>query len=394
MKLMDVREKLALKRQELIGLIEKGADVDGNYDVSVSTAEKCRALNTEINDLGVQAEMLVMAEKARSAQAQEERVIQRVPYGAGVAQHGEVKSFADAVFTEAKGYAPGVGFSVDCDVKTLMSTSAGLAPYAKPQPGVERLLGQKPLIADQIRVINIDQYAYPYFRQSTRTNSAAGIAEGAAAAESALAGTLVTAVAAKVGTNLPASEEILADVPEAREFLMEELGYMLRVKLDAYLLSGVVASNQPEGILNVSGILTRAQGSDSIHVALKKAMTDVDQYSDADVTAIIMHPSDFDTYYLAQASGSGEFLVTPTYLDGPIKRLLGVPVVTTTLTSAKTIVLGDFSKAVLAVRRGVRFDHADQHNDDFTKGIERWRATIRVAAAWRRPSAFNVLTLA
>ena len=84
-------------------------------------------------------------------------------------------------------------------------------------------------VLDLIDVINTDQYQYKYLEETTFTNNSAATAEGSALGENALAFTENTENIRKIGSFLPVTEELLADVSAVQGYLDSRLRTMVRL---------------------------------------------------------------------------------------------------------------------------------------------------------------------
>ena len=111
-------------------------------------------------------------------------------------------------------------------------------------------------ITDLIDVINTDNYQYKYLEETTFTNNSGAVAEGAAYGENALAFTERTENIRKIGSFLPVTEELLADVSAVQGYLDSRLRTMVRLAVGDQVLAGSGSGVNLTGILNKSGINT------------------------------------------------------------------------------------------------------------------------------------------
>ena len=80
--------------------------------------------------------------------------------------------------------------------------------------------------------------AIGYMREKTFTNAAAPVLEGGAKPESAMTFELVTAALKKIAHWIPATDEILDNVPTLRSYIDSRLRLGVELKLDDQLLNG------------------------------------------------------------------------------------------------------------------------------------------------------------
>jgi HK97 family phage major capsid protein len=159
---------------------------------------------------------------------------------------------------------------------------------------------------------------YAFMRQTTRTNNAAVVAEGAVKPTTVLS---VTRVEQSLQVVAHLSEGVprfwLLDNTALQDFIDNELRYGLGVALEAKVISDINGT---------SGIQAQVH-STSVLQTVRKGITklEVSGYSPA---AIVMHPGDFEGIELALASTNAiEHMSLP--FDAATRRLFGVPIAST-----------------------------------------------------------------
>ena len=212
--LTQVREKLATRQDELAKVFDQarvttdsgqkaydfnkvtclGADVKG----SIAVAEKVKAMNEELNELGSQAETLEAAEKAAGDHADRDKARDRFPMPGGKGNHasrGErIKSLGEMVTEEKaygewlkRGHPGGIDFSYDMLpsevlakglyvdtllTKALMTTAAGYAPESIRLPGFVDMVTRPLQLVDIIPLSQTGQAVIKYMEETTRTHAA------------------------------------------------------------------------------------------------------------------------------------------------------------------------------------------------------------------------------
>jgi HK97 family phage major capsid protein len=232
--------------------------------------------------------------------------------------------------------------------------------------------------------------------ETTVTNSAAEAAEGAAAAESALALTEQSQPVEKIATFIPTSEEQLEDVEGAAAYINNRLGYMIRARLDYQLLNGNGTPPNLKGTQNIGGSLqTQAKGTDPTPDAIHKGFTKIRGSTSglgfANPTVVFSHPNDWQDVVLLRTA-DGIYIFGGPMAPNP-NIIWGVPVCVTTAVAENTMLTGDFRQfADFRLKRGIQIEMSDGYSDYFVKGKFAMKATIRGAAVHYRTSAFCTIT--
>lgn len=249
---------------------------------------------------------------------------------------------------------------------------------------------------------------FGYNRQTTRTNNAAAIPDGAKKPTSIYT---LTRVDDRVRTIAHLSEPLsrfqLEDAEQLRSFVDDELRYGLDLELDDQVINGDATASgtvdNMRGILETVGIQTQAVDSDGL-VTTRKAVTKLETV-DLNPTGFVMSPADWEAIELEAMS---QYAANPTMspTDGILRRLWGIPVVVSNSMAAGTALLGAFaSSAILYVTGGVRVDWSENVYDpdalgegvgasDFERNMLRFRAERRANIAVTRPLGFVEIALA
>lgn len=415
-KLVETREKLD-RMQDLAGQVlkEAGEDLDfSNVEVfgdEMSTGEKVekfRALNTELADLTDEVKKLELAEQVKDqlhniAEARNRPAggqpahSQPSSNGDGRPRGGSIKAIGDR-FIESEEYETylkdrtqpvGVSFD-DVELKTLMSTTAGWAPDSDRTGRTVEAVTRPIQVLDLIPVAETDSNSVTYWEETTRTHSAAEVAEGSAYAEDAFEWTERTSQVRKIATSIPVTDEQLEDRAQVRSLLDQRLSFGVRQRLDSQVLNGNGTPPNLEGILNVTGIQTQAKGSDPTFDAIHKAMTKVRVTGRAMPGAIVLHPNDWEEIRLTRTA-DGIYILGNPAISGPM-TLFGIPVVLGDVIAEGTGLVGDFSNFCrLYDRRGISIQ-VGFVGAQFTEGKQTIRADMRAAFVVERPAAFSTVT--
>ncbi|SDG96959.1 phage major capsid protein, HK97 family [Pseudonocardia oroxyli] len=294
-----------------------------------------------------------------------------------------LKDFAGTV--EFKGRIKGhdsTPVTLDIDVKALLSSTSSAPQPLRSGRVIES--AQRPVgISEIIPVVETTRPKDVIFmREDLFTNAAAEIAEGGPYAESAFRVVPATLPIAKVGTWLPATDEVLDDSPQAENYLNVRLPFAVRQRFDSQILNGNGSAPNIRGFLNTAGILTQAKGGDTAYDAIAKAISVVGTTGRANATAVVLNPTDALALDITK-DANGNYIRAP----------YDVPHVVNDGIAAGTALVGDFlSFAELTVRRDVTVLVTNTHADYFTTGKLAIRADIRAALTVYRPAAFCQVT--
>ena len=197
-----------------------------------------------------------------------------------------------------------------------------------------------------------------------------------------------------------AHRNVLADEPQLRSIIDNELLYGLRLLEDSQILNGDGAGENLKGVLQTSGIQTYD------HTALGAAATPDDTKADAlrraatlsflayyEPSGIVMHPNDWEDIELTKDT-NGQYLVAVSVAMGGEPRVWRMPVVETPAIAEGTALVGAFGTgAQLYDREDASIRISEQHSDFFIRNAIVILAEQRLALAVKRPEAFVKVTL-
>lgn len=406
--LKEAEGKLAAKQAELKGIFdEAGPELDMSKVKSVAggdrqaVLEHIRALNAELDELGAKAgelrEIQAAADRAARIPGQRESGDGSDTKGAGDKHERELKSIgelftaSDAFKRKQRGQTSGPVSSVDVELKTLMTTSAGWAPEVTRTGRIAEYAYRPVQILDLIPQTTTGQAAVQYMEETTSMNAAAEVAEGGTYAESALALTEMTSNVRKIATFLPVTDEQLEDEPQARGLINNRLPLFVRLRLDGQVVNGNGTAPNLRGFLNVVGIQTQAKATDTAPDAVYKALTKIRVTGRATPGSVIMHPTDWQGIRLLKDS-TGQYIWGSPTEAGP-ERIWGLPVAQSDVIAQGTALAGDFATHTeLAMRRGIDVQISNSHGTFFVEGKQAIRADVRCALVVYRPAALCTVT--
>lgn len=395
--LIEKRGELKAKQDFLHQVFEQAGDqmdmgrvtlLEGD---SKGKAEKIKALNDELTDLGRQVDELRKLDEIRRGVQPGEKSVERPPLPEGEKKQGQVKGFADAimeskVLTDMKGRT----MSLDVEAKALFQTSAGWLPETTRTGRVVDYATTPIDVLDVIPIGSTGQAAVVYMEETTYTNGAVEVSEAGPFGESALALTEKSSVVQKIATWLPVTDEQIEDVEYVNGYLDRRLRDMVRQRLNGQVLTGNGTAPNLRGINNVVGIQTQAKGADPTPDAFYKAMVKVMTTGQANPNFIVMNPLDWQDIALLRTA-DGIYIWGSPQEGGP-QRLWALPVALSQSQTQNTGIVGDSAFWELAVRRDVDVQVTNSHSDFFVNGKQAIRADLRAALPVYRPAAFATVT--
>ncbi|PSJ42151.1 phage major capsid protein [Allosphingosinicella deserti] len=299
----------------------------------------------------------------------------------------EVKSFLENA---------GAGRRIGIDVKAITSGTTSGGPLAPAQRDNVVSMPLRPLlIRDLLPVIPVSSGSVEYPRQTTRTNNAATVAEGALKPESNYAFDLVPVPIRTVAHWTLASRQILDDAPQLRATIDNELLFGLGIVEDNQLLNGAGTGT------DLSGIYTNATGfaAGSLVVAAPTKLDVIaaailqNALANIPATGIVMHPSDWVGMQMIKDAAGGYIIGNPQETLQP--RLWGLPVVASQAMAPGTFLVGDFrGSATLYDRMAARVEISTEDSDNFRRNMVTLLAEERVGLAVKQPTGFTKGTFA
>lgn len=404
--LVEKEEALAAKRKDLADIFEQaGPEIDLTKVKSVkgTTVDKAaliRKLNDEQTELGKEIENLKAVERAAAAtKTASELGTGEAGDGADgghykgrpVAQETLGELFVKSRAFKGRSGPNGPEATLDIDLKTLMTTTAGFAPEVLRTDRLVEFATRPIQVADLIPQTTTTQSAVQYMEETTFTNAAAEVAEGGTYPESALAYTEQTSIVRKISTFLPVTDEQLEDVPRMQGVIDNRLPFMIRQRLDLQIVSGNGTAPNLRGVMNVVGIQTQAKGADPTPDAVYKAIVKVEVTGQAVANAVVMHPTNWQDVRLLRTADGLYIWGNPS--DAGPERIWGLRVVRAQAATLGTAITGDFANfSELSVRRGLDTQISNSHSTFFVEGKVAVRADIRAAFVVYRPAAFCTVT--
>ena len=195
-----------------------------------------------------------------------------------------------------------------------------------------------------------------------------------------------------------AHRNVLADEPQLRSIIDNELMYGLRLLEDDQILNGNGQGENLRGVLQTSGIQdynwsegANAPVSDSKADAIRRAAT-LSFLSYYEPTGVVMHPNDWEDIELTK-DDNGQYLVAVSVAMGGEPKIWRLPIIDTPAIAEGTCLVGAFGTgAQLYDREQASIRISEQHADFFVRNAIVVLAEQRLALAVKRPEAFVKVT--
>lgn len=192
-----------------------------------------------------------------------------------------------------------------------------------------------------------------------------------------------------------AHRNVLADEPQLRSIIDNELMYGLRLLEDTQILNGDGTGENLQGVLQTSDIQTYSWSSGAVGDlkadAIRRAAT-LSFLAYYEPTGVVMHPNDWEDVELSK-DDNGQYLVAVSVALGGQPRLWRIPVVDTPAIAEGTALVGAFGTAAqIYDREQASIRISEQHADFFVRNAIVILAEQRLALAVKRPEAFVKVT--
>lgn len=195
-----------------------------------------------------------------------------------------------------------------------------------------------------------------------------------------------------------AHRNVIADEPQLRSIIDNELLYGLRLQEDYQLLSGSGTGEDLMGLLTNTDVQTYSWSAgatlpkpDTKGDAIRRAAT-LAFLAYYEPTGVVLHPNDWEDIELNK-DANGQYLMSVSMQQGAEARLWRMPVVDTPAIPEGTALVGAFGTgAQLYDRMQSNIRISEQHADFFVRNAIVVLAEQRLAFAIKRPEAFVEVT--
>ena len=289
------------------------------------------------------------------------------------------------------------------DVYSGLPTGTPSAFGAVERDGIIPIAQRRSRVRDLFPARTTNAAVIEYFRQTGFTNAADTVAERQGSNFGAKPQSTMTFVGEQAPVRTIAHWEaahrnVLADEPQLRSIIDNELLYGLRLTEDNQILSGSGTGEDLAGILNNSSIQTYSWSAgattpvaDTKADAVRRAAT-LAYLAYYEPTGIIVNPNDWEDIELTKNS-QGTYLLAISVAGGAESRIWRIPVIDTPAIASGTALIGAFGTgAQLYDREAASIRISEQHSDFFVRNAIVVLAEERLALAVKRPESFVKVT--
>ena len=165
----------------------------------------------------------------------------------------------------------------------------------------------------------------------------------------------------------------------------------LRDEIERVILSGDEDDDEPNGILNTTGVLQQDFSTDMV-TTMRKAKTLLRTSSSTIARAVVLNPEDDEAFDLL-TDGAGKFYGNGPFGEGP-SSIWAVPRVTSDAVPVGTAIMGDFSQVQLLIYEALSILAFNQHKDYAQRNLVYIRAEQRALQMLRQPARLALIDLA
>jgi HK97 family phage major capsid protein len=287
-------------------------------------------------------------------------------YGAQVAGSESFKAYM------SEGGARG---TVRFALKAITAAQAGAA-WSQRDPEIVGMPKRDLTVRDLLTVVPTTSASIDYAYQTTRTNNAAVVAEGATKPSSNYIWTQANIPVRTIAHLAKVTRQALDDVTQLQGEIDQEMRYGLALAEEAELLFGDGTGQ------HLTGLVTAATAFASPIAFAALLQAELALYA---TDGIVLNPGDWAHIELSK-DGQGRYIwADPLSLGG--KRMWGKPVVATPAMTIDKFLVGGFKAQTLYDRMAPEVLIASENVDDFEKNLYTMRCEERLALANKRPGA-------
>jgi|WetSurMetagenome_2_1015567.scaffolds.fasta_scaffold00157_57 HK97 family phage major capsid protein len=269
------------------------------------------------------------------------------------------------------------GGSMQFEIKAIMDTATNLSGSALAtavvlpmrEPGIGKAPDRQPMLLDLINRGNTGSDTITWIERSARTAAAAAVAEGASYAQSDLTYIQKSLPVERLGHYFKVQNRSLDDW----EMLLSEIqleGFTgLERVIEEGVYSGTGTTPVIQGITD-TGFAQAVSFGTLAGTIITPNQFDVLRAAYAQLVALHFQPSailinPIDGAAMDMPKNVDGLYLLPNYANlGVQKNICGVPVYETTLVTAGSFLIGDFTKDTLFFRKGITVQIFDQNEND------------------------------
>jgi HK97 family phage major capsid protein len=279
---------------------------------------------------------------------------------------------------------------------TVTSTAVGFRTSGVLQgervPGIVPAARRRLFVQELLTTIPTSFAKIDYVKVASDVAKASPQTEGNAKGENAQTFTTAEASVRTIATWIPATRQILEDMPGLEGFLSQSLAYSVELAKEEQLLIGDNTGENLNGLATQASafntsLLINSDGWEKVDM-VGRAIAQLQTGNESDPNFVAMNPRDWWDIRLSKDS-HGNYIFGPPNMPGPIEIFGLNPIPTNSLGSGKFLV-GDSSpvSAVIRSRMDLEIAISTEHDNFFTTNKVAIRAEERCALVVYRPAAY------
>jgi len=243
-------------------------------------------------------------------------------------------------------------------------------------------------LLEALPTIPVTSSTFDYVSLNGYANSAAEQSgEGVAKAETSMPIELKTVRPATIAHWLPASEQVLSDVPQLSNQISSLLAYGVRAKAESLIVAG---SGIIQGLEQIGTAFNGSTG-ESMEIAISAAQADME----ADgwmASHVLLNPADWHAMRTRRRGASDDAFVVGSWMNPPSLNAWGLAVVTTPSVSAGTAIVLDANQVAILDRQAVTVEAFRQDGTNVQQNLITIRGEARIGFACFAPTAVRLVT--
>ena len=278
------------------------------------------------------------------------------------------------------------------DTYTELSDSALADAVIVPQriAGVEKLPDRQVLLLDVVARGVTNSNRVTWVERSARTEGAASVAEGNQYAQSDLTYIQKSAEVEKMGTFIKVTNEALEDWDEMLTQIRNELLPMMERLLESQTYSGTGTTPQIDGIVTTASAYASTSLDAKIYKAnifdaIRAAANQVAEYNFVPNAAFV-NTATFAEMEMTKDT-NGNYVMPPFATNGGM-NVSGMRIIPSNLVTAGELLVGDFSKVTLYLKRGIEIKIWDQDSTDPEYDLKTITASCRACVKFPAPNVY------
>lgn len=380
---MDARKELKEGYDELKAKMGEGTKITGELKAQIDKV----LTDFNLKFAGTEGALNALEQKLVDRSAADK--VETKSWGEQFIEGAQFKAASEAGNLSAR------RMSMGQEVKQVNSAAAGGLIRSYRETEITSLLRERRVVRDLLRTVPVNTSSVDYAIQTTRTNAAAPVAEGAAKPYSDYAWSSATVVVRVLAHLAKITRQAMDDAPRLVGEIDSEMRYGLGFVEERQFLYGTGVGQNLFGIMPQATAFAVPAG-----FALRPAdpgVTKIDvlrvamlQNSLALLPAdgIVLHEIDWADIELTKTKDGAYLFSNPQGTVDP--RMWALPVVSTPAMTAGDFLVGAFKMgATVYDRMAVEVLISTENVDDFEKNLATMRAEERVAIAVKRPTAFT-----